>query len=382
MHLCRDIVRLDLPDGDTADLLIARTKLHGLDRGIIFSGLRGVGKTVLLVKLQEMATDKKIFTARIEASGDTDADYDAIFHEIDMAAAKMRLGDLRKKIASMMSNFGSISFNAFGIGAGLSKNESKQLPSNQFRLELLIESVVTELRKRDSGLYLFIDELQEMDVDLLGVLVSIQHKMGQQSMPFYIIGAGLPNLPRILSKSRSYAEHLFEYRTIGQLNDEDAAAGFQKPAQRNGRPFADDALKELVRISRGYPYFIQAYGKAAWNASGSNPTPLQAVMESESAAREELDEGLYSSRWQRATALGRQYLTTMAKIGGESPSLTSDVARQLGKTLGDVSMARNELIRLGLIYSPERGKVAFTVPGMGDFILRTTPADEQTYDGR
>lgn len=362
------------------DRMVARAKLHKLDRGIIFSGLRGVGKTVLLVALQELAEGKSMAAARIEADGNAELDYDALFHEITLAAARVHPTRLRQKLAEAISNVDSVSFNFFGVGTTVTKDKSEQIRTNSFKLELLVESVTKELRKNDSGLYLFIDELQEMADEPLGTLISLQHRMGQEGLPFYIIGAGLPNLPGVLSKSRSYAERLFEYRRIGQLNDNDTAEGFQKPAKSNGRPFSDEALKELVRVSHGYPYFIQAYGKAAWNASSSNPTPLQAVTDSEPSARAELDEGLYASRWQRASAPGRRYLASMAQIGGDSPSSTSEVAKRLGKTPSEVSMARDALIRLGLIYSPEHGKVAFTVPGMGEFILRTAPADGQTYD--
>lgn len=370
-------------DLEIVDRMIARTKLNNLDRGIIFSGLRGVGKTVLLVKLQEMAAGKNMLTAKIESSGNPDDDYEAIFHEINLAAMKIHLvGGLRKRLGDVISNIKSMSFGAFGLSASVSRESSAQTSENPFKLELLIESITTELKKSNSGLYLFIDELQEMADEPLGTLMSIQHKMGQRSLPFYIIGAGLPNLPGVLSKSRSYAERLFEYRTIGQLSDADAAEGFQKPARRNGRPFTDDALNELIKVSSGYPYFIQAYGKAAWNASGSNPIPLQAVTRSEACARAELDDGLYSARWQRTTPPGRRYLAAMAKIGTESPSSTAEVADRLGKSTGEISMTRDKLIKLGLIYSPEYGKVAFTVPGMGEFILRAMPSDGQVYDGR
>ena len=369
-------------DLETMDRMVARTKLHMLDRGIIFSGLRGVGKTVLLIALQELASSKDMATARIEAEGNPETDYDALFHEITLAATRLPSSWLRENLAKAIANVNSISLEFFGAGVTVNADKPKQARTNSFKLELLIESVTKELRKNNSGLYLFIDELQEMSEEPLGTLISIQHRMGQEGLPFYIIGAGLPNLPGTLSKSRSYAERLFEYRRIGQLDDADAAEGFQKPAQSNGRPFSDDALKELVRVSHGYPYFIQAYGKAAWNASDSNPTPLSAVAESEPYARAELDEGLYSSRWQRASTPGRRYLTAMAEIGGDTPSSTSEIARRLGKTPGEVSMARDSLIKLGLIYSPEHGKVSFTVPDMGEFILRAAPSDGQAYDGR
>ena len=369
-------------DLEIIDRMIARVKLHAMDRGIIFSGLRGVGKTVLLVACQELVERHGMTTARIEATGDADTDYDAMFGALSRAMIMSRHGSLFSSIQNKLANIESISLNFHGIGASIDTNTQDRPGTNPMRLELLIESIARQLQKKDSGLFLFIDEFQEMASEPLGTLISLQHRMGQDSLPFYIIGAGLPNLPGVLSRSKSYAERLFEYRIIGQLSEQDTAEGFQKPAARVGRPFQPDALEELVKVSQGYPYFIQAYGKAAWNASDSSPIALRAVKESEADARAELDEGLYASRWQRATVAGREYLAAMAAISGDEPSSTSDVARSLGKNTQQVSSIRQSLIELGLIYSPARGKVAFTVPNLGEFILRASPAAGQTYDGK
>lgn len=369
-------------DIENVDRMVARTKLGNLNQGIIFSGLRGMGKTVLLLALQDASSRQGIVTARLEAKGDIGTDWDMLFHEIALATARVKSLRLRRKLASALSSIDSVQFSFLGVGAGVKLSDEERRRTNPFRLELMVESLSRELAKANTGLFLFVDELQEMDDEPLGALISLQHKMGQEGLPFYIIGAGLPNLPGVLSRSRSYAERLFEYRTIGQLPDSDTAEGFQKPARANGRPFADDALDELVKVSHGYPYFIQAYGKAAWNASDSNPTLLEAVRAGEPEARRELDEGLYASRWQRAKTSGREYLTAMAKINGDEPCDSSAVAAEMGKQPKEVSMIRESLIQLGLVYSPEHGRIAYTIPGMGEFILRAAPTTGQTYDGR
>lgn len=367
-------------DLEAIDRMVARTKLQLMNQGIIYSGLRGVGKTVLLLSLQEIANSKGMATARIEAEGDPRADYDKLFREIGLLAARLQSSTLQDKLSNVISNVESVSLSIMGIGGSVTVSDSDELRTSSLRLELVIESIVQQLRSENSGLYLFIDELQEMDKEPLGTLIAIQHRMGQENMPFYLIGAGLPNLPGVLSRTKSYAERLFDYRTIGQLSEEDTAEGFQKPAQRGTRPFSDEALKELVHVSHGYPYFIQAYGKAAWNASDSSPISLDSVKRSEPIARAELDQGLYASRWQRASLKGREYMATMAHVGGDTPCSSSDIAEDMGKTPKETSVVRNALIRLGLIYSPERGKVAFTVPGMGEFITRATPPTGQAYD--
>ena len=149
-------------DLETMDRMVARTKLHMLDRGIIFSGLRGVGKTVLLIALQELASSKDMATARIEAEGNTETDYDALFHEITLAATRLPSSWLRENLAKAIANVNSISLDFFGAGMTVSTDKPEQARTNSFKLELLIESVTKELRKNNSGLYLFIDELQEM----------------------------------------------------------------------------------------------------------------------------------------------------------------------------------------------------------------------------
>lgn len=369
-------------DLEAMDRMVARVKLGMLNQGVVFSGLRGVGKTVLLLALQDIAERQGLLTARMEATGDADNDYDELFRAMTFAVARTKSETLRGRLAEALKRVESVGLTFAGFGANVRLSDAERMRGNLLRLELMVEAFSEELAKEHGGFFLFVDELQEMADEPLGALITLQHQMGQSGLPFYVIGAGLPNLRGVLSKSRSYAERLFEYRQIGQLPDGDAADGFQTPARRNGRPFSDDALAELVRVADGYPYFIQAYGKAAWNASESNPTTLEAVKAGEPVARAELDEGLYAARWQRASAAGRKYLTAMAKLAGDVPCGTAAVAEELGKAPKEVSGIRESLIRLGLVYAPEHGKVAYTVPDMGEFILRTMPTDGQTYDGR
>lgn len=364
--------------------LIARMKLGLLDRGIVYSGLRGMGKTVLLLKLNEMASSQGIATAQIEASGAAESEYDELFRELSLSAMRLGKADMRQRLSSVFSHVESVSLDfVFGSaridldGAGAAKQD---LLTSSYRFELLVEGLVRELKACGSGLVLFVDELQDMAPQTLATLITVQHKMGQRSLPFYLIGAGLPNLPGVLTKVRSYAERLFEYRRIGRLDDGAVMDGVQKPARELGYSFDDSALSRLVALSNGYPYFIQSYGKAAWDAADSNPITADAVRRGEPAARDELDRGLYESRWQRATPLGREYLAAMAMVGESCTS--AQVAQHLGRTVSDLSSIRLSLIELGLIYAPERGRIAFTVPCMDEFIRRGAPAEDQSYDGR
>ena len=365
-------------DLERMDLMIARTKLHETERGVVYSGLRGVGKTVLLLRMADMAEEQGMCVARIEADGDPMREYDALFHEITLASARMRRTEVRQSLTEVLGRVDSASITLPGFAVEVTGKAKDRLRSDAFKLELTIEEVSRELARTGSGLFLFIDEFQSMSPELMAALLTIQHRMGQRSLPFLIIGAGLPNLPGVLTKSRSYAERLFEYRTVGSLDRADSEHGFQDTAERTGRRFDDEALEKLVDLSHGYPYFIQAYGMAAWDAADSNPIGVDAVEKGAPSARNVLDLGLYASRWQRATPSGRRYLEAMASLG-EDQCQSQAVAKALGKTTSDLSVVRRALIRLGLIYSPERGRIAFTVPGMAEYIRRTSPAEETAY---
>ena len=365
---------IELMDG-----MVARTKLARLDRGLILYGLRGIGKTVLLLHMKEIADRQHMATFKIEATKNAERAYDALFRGLPLAIARIRKPDLRQRLMNAFSSVESISFEFLGVKTSAERSAASYV-TESYKLQLLIERMCEELKKDNLGLYLFIDELQEMASEPLGDLITIQHEMGQENLPFYIIGAGLPDLPGVLAKSRSYAERLFEYRHIGKLSQEDTEDGFQKPAKASGRPFDDASLEKLVNLSKGYPYFIQAYGAAAWNESDSNPIHVDAVTRGIPEALHMLDEGLYISRWQRSTPAGRAYLRCMAEYDEGSIS-TSLIASSFQKS-GTASTARAVLMELGLIYSPEHGKVAFSIPGMGEFIRRVEPAEDQSYDER
>lgn len=184
-----------------------------------------------------------------------------------------------------------------------------------------------------------------------------------------IIGAGLPSLPGSLSDARSYAERLFDYREIGPLAPPDAAAALIEPARELGGGYTDAALTRILDASSGYPYFLQEYGRAAWDVAVDNPFTAADAELAVERGRAQLDGGFYRSRWDRATKAERQLLRVMASDNG-APSLTSAIADRMGKKPSGIGPARAALIGKGLIYAPEHGQIAFTVPGMTDFIRR------------
>lgn len=200
------------------DRIIARTKAGYSDRGLVYSGLRGVGKTVLLLRMKDMAASQGLITVRMEATGNEAHDYELLFGGISKAILRERRGTLRQKMLDSLKHVNEVSLELgvikTSIGLG---NEGKGISSDSLRLEMMVEELCRELKKEGSGLFLFIDEFQVMSSDLMGTIIGLQHSMGQEDLPFYVIAAGLPNLPGVLTKSRSYAERLFQYKRIGVL---------------------------------------------------------------------------------------------------------------------------------------------------------------------
>lgn len=365
------------------DELLEQVRLGETGQGMIFSGLRGIGKTVLLNMLADMAEERDMAVLCMEATPDAATGFAALFDGLTSLMATVRNDGIRERVANAIQRVSAVSLELAPVKIGLNLGDGQSVQSQAgdiFRLQTMVETIAKELQEVNSGLFFFIDELQEMDEGLLGALITLQHTMGQRALPFYIIGAGLPDLPGVLSRSRSYAERLFLYRRLDNLSMDETLQGFCEPVESRGATLTAGAAARLVELSDGYPYFIQAYGAATWNNAESSPIDVPSVEHGIAEAQTVLDEGLYKARWQRASERGREYLAAMASLGGDECAI-GDVAATMKASAKQLSMVRSSLIELGLIYSPARGKIAFTVPGMGDFIRREDPALLQPYDG-
>ena len=357
------------------DTVVARSRNRMSSRGIILTGLRGVGKTVLLNEMHTHADKMSWLTVRIEARRDqagTAAVQRLLARELVAAARSLQRRSLSEKMRRALSTISSFNakLGATGISLGLDF-EHGRADSGDAEIDLLelIEDVTVALAEENRTFGLFIDEMQDLDGVTLGALIAAQHMAGQRGWPFYVIGAGLPNLPRVLTETRSYAERLFDYRPIGQLPREEAARALVEPATRYGTAYADPALTIVLDAAGGYPYFIQEYGQAIWNLA---PAKLFTADDAEAAVRfglEQLDAGFFRSRWERATPAERRFLQAMAH-DNDQPSSTADVARRLGKKITSLGPSRANLMAKGLVYSPEHGQIAYTVPGMASYVHR------------
>lgn len=358
------------------DVLVERSRRGLSSRGIVLSGLRGVGKTVLLNEMRNQAEARGWFVVSLEARPDA-AGASSIRKVLGRAVATQARTLVRgKSVAATITEAlatitaFNLSLGASGVALGVERAHGRA-DSGDLEIDLpeLVQDLCAALADRDSVFGLFIDEFQDLDAELMRALLVTQHQAGQRGWPFYIVAAGLPNLPRVLTDARSYAERLFDYRTVARLPEDKARAALTEPAGPLGLAFEDRALALLLEASGGYPYFLQEYGRAVWDASpGPRATAEDARIAIETGLGR-LDDGFFRSRWDRATRSERRFMVAMAE-DGDGPSAVGDIARRLGMKPTSLGPYRAGLISKGLVYPPEHGMIAYTVPGMDGFVDR------------
>ena len=356
---------------------LARLAAGRTDRSMVLYGLRGVGKTVLLTDLTTTAEDAGWVVGHLEAgTGKT-------LREMLGEALQLPLSDLARpsagaKIRAALKTF--LSFKAsvtsegvWTFGLDLDADAGGGADSGQLDLDLskVVRDISTAMTETGTGLALMIDEAQDLSTDELTALCAIAHMASQRSWPFLLALAGLPSLPVQLGEAKSYAERLFGYHEVRELQGHDARAAITDPASDQGVSWDEDAVMRVITETGGYPYFLQEYGQACWEAAEDGTgtiTHTDARVGSADALRT-LDTGFFRVRWERATPKEREYLEAMAQ-DGDAWSSSGQVASRLGKKATALGPTRANLIAKGLVYAPEHGKIAFTVPKMADFIAR------------
>jgi len=345
------------------------------DRGIVLTGLRGVGKTVLLNEMHRRADAADWLTVRLEARRDEQGAKTvrrALAREVVVAARKLTrttlTGRMRDALGTISSFNAKIGATSIELGVDISKGRADSGDVEVDLLEL-VEDVAGALGEKRRGFAVFVDEMQDLDAETMGALIAAQHAANQRDWPFYIVAAGLPNLPRVLTETRSYAERLFNYRPIGKLSRDDAAYALREPAERLGAEYEPASLDKLLDATDGYPYFIQEFGQTAWNLAPDRKITVADAAAAVSYGTEQLDAGFFKSRWERATRSERRMLYAMA-ADGEGPSPTAAVAQRMSLQPSSLGPYRAALISKGLVYAPEHGQLAYTVPGMAAYIDR------------
>lgn len=359
------------------------------ERSMIITGLRGVGKTVLLNAFRSMAIQRLWGTGKIEARPEQSIRRpvaSALHMAVRELAPRHRAPDRIEEFLGVLKAFAQAGPEPAGK-TGRSRSPAHrwqpgiEVPATRGRAdsgdleidltELFVDaaSVATDL---GVGIALFVDEMQDIPSDDMSALCAATHELSQTGGPLIVVGAGLPHLPAVLSASKSYSERLFRYARIDRLDRESADLALLAPAEREDVTFTPDALDALYEAADGYPYFVQAYAKVVWDIAPESPITAADIKVAEPEAESELAVGFFGSRYERATPAERDYMRAMAQLG-DDPVPTSAVADELGRKPSSLSPARDGLIKKGLIYSAERGLVAFTVPHFGKF-LRAQPA--------
>ncbi|GAB2869058.1 AAA family ATPase [Nocardioides pacificus] len=351
------------------------------ERSMVLSGLRGVGKTVLLNALRSQAVKRAWGTGKIEARPDQSIRIpmaQAVHAGIREVSHRHRDPDRVDAVAGVLKSFalrtsaedrkGMRWSPPIDVAATRGRADSGDLELDLVELFSDVAELAGDL---GVGMAVFIDEMQDIPAAELAALCGACHEISQQGAPFIVVGAGLPHLPVALAASKSYAERLFRYVSVDRLPREMADRAWRVPASTEDVDFEPGALDELYRLTDGYPYFVQAYGKVTWDAAVGSPVRVEDVQVAAPEAEAELAVGFFGARYDRATPAERDYMVAMADLGADNadgPVSTADVARHLDRKPQSLSPARDGLIKKGLVFSAERGSVAFTVPHFGAFL--------------
>jgi hypothetical protein len=364
---------------EKARILLGRIKEKRPEKSILLTGLRGVGKTVLLNEIDRMAAKVGYHTLSLEAhEGKSLAamlvpPLRTLLFELDRAA---NAGDKAKRALAVLKGFmNGVKVKMGDIEVGLDiEPERGAADSGDLENDLpnLLVIVAEAAEERKTPVALLIDELQYFNPKELSALIMAMHKMQQRQLPMVLLGAGLPILPGLAGESKSYAERLFSFPNIGALSESDAIKALRDPTRAVGVDFEEAALKEVFRLTQGYPYFLQEWGYQSWNRAVASPINLQVVQEATATVIQRLDENFFRVRFDRLTPGEKGFLRVMAGLG-PGAHRSSDIADALGVKIHSLGPGRANLIKKGMIYSPAHGDMAFTVPRFDEFMLRAMP---------
>ncbi len=374
---------------DAFDVVLERVARGRPERSVVLTGLRGVGKTVLLNALRSAAVRAGWGTGKLEARPDQ--------------SLRRPLSSALHQAVRELGPAGGAGDHALGVIRSFAQREpesgrsARSAPKLRDRwnpgitvpavagradsgdVEIDLVELLSDLggtaADTGRGIAVFIDEMQDLGPEDVSALCAAAHEISQTGLPLIVVGAGLPHLPAVLSASKSYSERLFRYSRIDRLDRDAADAALVRPAADEGAEYEPDALAAMYLATGGYPYFIQAYGKAVWDRAPGSPITPADVEVAAPEAEAELAVGFFGSRFERATPGEREYLRAMAEVAAAAGGTddadavpTADVAAHLGRKPQSLSPARDALLKKGLIYSGERGLIAFTVPHFGRYL--------------
>ena len=348
-------------------------------RSFILHGLRGTGKTVLLGKIRQDAEARGLHAVRIEAPEGRSlpamlaAPLRALLLKLDrLEAAKLGA----QKALRALASFAKLKVSYSDIEVTLDVEPEKGVADSgdlEVDLSELLMAVGEAARERDTAVILAIDEIQYVRETEMAALIAALHAVAQAQMPVAMVAAGLPQLLGQMGRAKSYAERLFEFVEVARLDPGAAHNAIVLPIEREGEEIEREAVRAIVAQTQGYPYFLQEWGKHAWDLAFSSPITLQDVENATITAIAELDASFFRVRFDRLTPSEKRYVRAMAELG-PGPHRSGDIADVLGKQVTQLAPIRNSLIRKGMLYSPAHGDTAFTVPMFDEFMKRIMPA--------
>ncbi len=363
-----------------AKILLGRVKQNRSEKSLLLVGLRGVGKTVLLNKIEDFTKDNGYYTIMLEAHEDKPLAALLMPHLRKLLFELDRMANFSQKVKRglgvLKSFVGGVKVKVSDVEFGLDiEPERGTADSGDLEADLsnLFIAIAEAAKDRKTVVALLIDEIQYLSEKELGALIMAMHKMQQLQLPLILIGAGLPILTRLAGESKSYAERLFDFPSIGPLSSSDAYKALHDPVRDAGVEFADEAVKMIIQLTKGYPYFIQEWGYQSWNHAKNSRITKSDVKEATVKVIKRLDENFFRVRFDRLTPREKLYLRAMAYLGPDAHR-SGDIADALGVKINSLGPMRAKLINKGMIYSPTYGEMAFTVPLFDEFMCRAMPA--------
>lgn len=362
-----------------AGIVLARVKAGRPECSLLMVGLRGVGKTVLLNRIRELAEGEGYRVVFVEAHEDKPLPalllppLRQLLVGLDRMAtvsakAKRALRVLRSFFDGVRVKVGEIEI-GIDVDPEVGTADSGDLEADLPALFLALGEAASD---RGVPIAILIDELQYLSEKELSALIMAMHQIAQRQLPIVLVGAGLPQLVGLAGRAKSYAERLFEFPEVGALAPADAHAALQGPAAEQQVAFTGPALAAIYVQTQGYPYFLQEWGYQSWNLAQASPIDVDVVRHATEDSIRRLDRNFFRVRFDRLTPREKDYLRALASMGDEAQR-SGDIAERLGVKVQSVAPLRSGLIRKGMIYSPAHGDTAFTVPLFADFMKRVMP---------
>jgi hypothetical protein len=361
---------------ESFEVLLERLRRGHTEQSMLITGLRGVGKTVLLTSFEERARERGWTTVEAEITKNTAFGArmaQLVRRALFQLAPKTRWKERAVRAAAVLKSFQVTVASDGTLVAGLDVEAAEGFADSGELDEDLTDLLIAlgeAAREHDSGVVFLIDEVHFLQAPELEALIAALHKTVQRQLPITLVGAGLPQLPRLAGEAKSYAERLFKFPHIGQLSPAEAEQALVDPAERLGVTYEQQAVEAILDYTEGYPYFLQEYGNVLWDLVETAPVTAGDVGNAREAVEAKLDGGFFRVRAERTTELELRYMRAMAELGPEAHQ-ARDVAALLGRTSEQMGPTRSRLIDKGLLYTPGHGLAAFTVPQFDRFMRRT-----------